>query len=53
MRAFLFLLVLAAIAAVGFVYSGLYPIGADQPHWPVTERAVAMLRARRDSAAIQ
>lgn len=46
MKALLFLLVLAALVAVGFVYSGVYPIGADQPHWAVTERAVEVLRDR-------
>jgi mono/diheme cytochrome c family protein len=30
------MVVLVAFAAAGFVYSGAYYVGADQPHWPVT-----------------
>lgn len=39
------LLVLAAAGAV-FIYSGAYNVAADEPHWPVTERALAALRDR-------
>jgi len=46
MRAVLLFLLLAVIAAAAFVYSGVYPIGADQPHWSLTERAVGVLRDR-------
>ncbi|GAA0685386.1 cytochrome c [Dyella marensis] len=46
MKALLLFLVLATVAAAAFVYSGVYPIGADQPHWAVTERAVEVLRDR-------
>ena len=46
MRAVLLFLLLAAIAAAAFVYAGVYPIGADQPHWPLTERVVGVLRDR-------
>lgn len=46
MRTLLLILLLAAIAAAAFIYSGVYPIGADQPHWPVTEQVVGALRDR-------
>lgn len=46
MRTLLTFLLLVAIAAAAFVYAGVYPIGADQPHWPFTERAVGVLRDR-------
>ena len=46
MRILLLFLLLAAIAAAAFVYSGTYPIGADQPQWPATERVVGVLRDR-------
>ena len=46
MRAVLVFLLLVAVAAAAFVYSGVYPIGADQPHWPLTERTVGVLRDR-------
>ena len=46
MKALLLFLLLAAVAAVAFVYSGVYPISADQPHWAVTERALEVLRDR-------
>jgi mono/diheme cytochrome c family protein len=37
-------LVLVALAAAA--YSGAYNIAADEPHWGVTERALAFLRER-------
>lgn len=41
------LLVLAAGAlATGFVYSGIYNIAADEPHWMITERLITALRTR-------
>ena len=46
MKALLLFLLLAAIAAVAYVYAGVYPIGADQPHWAVTQRAIDVLRDR-------
>jgi mono/diheme cytochrome c family protein len=44
------LVVLAALAGVGFVYSGLYNIGADSPHWPTTFALVETLRERSIAA---
>ena len=38
-------IVLAALAAVA-VYSGAYNIAADEPHWGVTERVLALVRDR-------
>lgn len=39
-------LVAVAVAVVGYVYSGLYNIAADEPHWAVTERVLGLLRMR-------
>jgi mono/diheme cytochrome c family protein len=41
------LAIVFVIAAVGaFVVSGQYDIGADSPHWPITQKLVATLRDR-------
>jgi mono/diheme cytochrome c family protein len=40
------LLILLAIAAAAWVWSGLYPIGADVPHWAITYRILETLRDR-------
>lgn len=32
--------------ALAYIYSGMYHIGADTPHWPVTTRIVEILRER-------
>lgn len=40
------LLALAVLGVVGFVYSGIYGIGADDPHWGVTSRVLETLRNR-------
>jgi mono/diheme cytochrome c family protein len=42
----LVLLLLAAAGKLAYFYSGAYDIGADAPHWPVTERILGMLRER-------
>ena len=39
-------LVLIATAGLAFIYSGVYNIAADAPHWPLTERVLALLRTR-------
>lgn len=47
------LLVLAAVGlagAGGFVYSGVYSIAADEPHWPVTSALIETLRERSIAA---
>lgn len=47
MRFFYALLVWLAIGAVGgfaYAFSGLYPVGADVPHWKVTEHVIAWAR---------
>lgn len=47
---------LVALAAAGVlggaavVYSGLYDIGADVPHWPVTYRILETVRVRSVAA---
>lgn len=40
------LFALAAVGTLGFVYSGVYGIGADDPHWGVTSRVLETLRNR-------
>lgn len=39
-------LVLVAAAFAAFLYSGLYNIAAGEPHWPITERVIALVRTR-------
>ncbi|TWI11516.1 c-type cytochrome [Aerolutibacter ruishenii] len=34
------------LAAVGFVWSGVYDIGADEPHWPATHALLETFRQR-------
>ncbi|HEY9133538.1 MAG TPA: cytochrome c [Dyella sp.] len=46
MRAVLFAVVVLAAAVAIFVYSGVYDIGADKPHWSVTTRTLETLRER-------
>jgi mono/diheme cytochrome c family protein len=41
------LLALAAVATGAFIWSGAYNIGADHPHWPLTE---SVIRAVRESS---
>ncbi|SFS19834.1 Cytochrome C oxidase, cbb3-type, subunit III [Dyella sp. OK004] len=58
MKTFKMLLVLALLVLIvtaGFVASGVYDIGADKPHWSLTEKLVGALRDRsiaRQSAGI-
>jgi mono/diheme cytochrome c family protein len=40
------LVVLVLLGGAGFVYSGAYDIGADEPHWALTSGLVATLRDR-------
>lgn len=50
------LVVLALAAAAGTVYSGLYNVAADDPHWEVTYRVLETLRTRsleRRSTSVQ
>lgn len=42
----LLVLVLLVIAGVLFVGSGVYGIGADEPHWSTTQRVIDLLRDR-------
>lgn len=37
---------LTALAAAGFLHSGIYHVGADEPHWPVTLKVAQTLRDR-------
>jgi mono/diheme cytochrome c family protein len=45
------LIIIAFLAGALFVYSGLYDIGADRPHWAVTESILRTLRDRSLDAA--
>ena len=47
------LAVVGLAAAAGFVYSGVYDIGADAPHWPLTFDLVETLRERSVAARIE
>ena len=40
------LLVLAALGGAAFVWSGVYPIGADVPHWPLVYNLMETTRQR-------
>ncbi|HEX7814106.1 cytochrome c [Dyella sp.] len=46
MRALFLVLLILLIAGVAFIYSGMYNVGADKPHWTVTAQALATLRER-------
>jgi len=46
------LLILAAAGAGLFIWSGAYNIAADDPHWPMTERAMAAARERSIAARV-
>ncbi|NII09098.1 cytochrome c [Oleiagrimonas sp. C23AA] len=40
------IVVLVLVAGLAFVFSGLYDIGADAPHWNVTRALITQLRER-------
>jgi hypothetical protein len=44
LNALLVLVLLGVAGGVGFIYSGVYNIAADAPHWPATHRLIAALR---------
>ncbi|MFP5357608.1 MAG: c-type cytochrome [Gammaproteobacteria bacterium] len=49
MKTFILLAALAAlgiVAGAGFVYSGVYNMAADEPHWPATFKLIETLRER-------
>jgi mono/diheme cytochrome c family protein len=37
---------IGVLAAAGFVWSGAYDVGADEPHWPATHAVLETLRQR-------
>ena len=39
-------LILVFVGGIGFVYSGVFHIAADQPHWPITHYLITILRDR-------
>jgi mono/diheme cytochrome c family protein len=49
MKMFVTLAAIVAVLVLGgvlFVYSGVYNIGADEPHWPATHGLISTLRDR-------
>lgn len=38
------------LGGLGFVYSGLYNVAADDPHWPITFRVMEIVRTRSIAA---
>jgi len=42
----LLLLIVALAIGTAFVWSGVYNIAADSPHWPITENTLTILRNR-------
>jgi mono/diheme cytochrome c family protein len=49
MKMFVTLAAIVAVLVLGgvlFVYSGVYDIGADEPHWPATHGLISTLRDR-------
>ncbi len=45
------LAVIGLVAGTGFVCSGVYDVGADEPHWPVTSWLMTTLRDRSIGAS--
>jgi len=45
-KAHVLLIVIVVAALAVYVYAGGYDIGADAPHWKVTEKAIDVLRER-------
>lgn len=46
MKRLLFLVLLVAAGGAAWLYSGAYDIGADAPHWALTEKLIDVLRDR-------
>lgn len=44
-------LVVLAVASAAFIWSGVYPIGADRPHLPLTAKLIETLRDRATEGA--
>lgn len=42
--AFILWIIIFAIAAAVFIWSGVYDIGQDSPHWPVVKQAIGAFR---------
>lgn len=49
-KTLLIMAVLGAVAGAGFIYSGAYPMAADEPHWPLTVKLIETLRERSIAA---
>src|SRR5690349_22912733 len=50
-KAFAVLAVMGLVAVAGFVCSGVYAVGADEPHWPLTLELIETLRERAVAAS--
>ncbi len=46
LRKLVILLIVVLVAAGAWAWSGIYNIGADAPHWKVTEQVLAFVRER-------
>jgi len=44
--AFILWIIIFIVAAAIFIWSGVYDIGTDSPHWPVVSQAIGALRDR-------
>jgi mono/diheme cytochrome c family protein len=45
-RALLLVVILAVVLGAAFIVSGVYHVGADEPHWSVTSKIIDLLRNR-------
>jgi len=45
-KALVVLIILTVVALAGFAWSGLYNVGADDPHWGMTESLLTIVRSR-------
>lgn len=53
LKCFVFMIAVTIVVGVAFIYSGFYPVGADDRHTPVTYWALDTLRERSVSRAAQ
>lgn len=47
------LVLIGIVAGAGFVYSGIYNIASDEPHWSLARKAIEILRERSIRARTQ
>lgn len=46
MRALALFIAVAFLTVIAFMYSGMYDVGADEPHWKPVETAMQLVRTR-------